>query len=278
MEALTTLINVDVEMAPKLVSFIANAIDDSDSASAFRKSCSELIATAQSEALIRKILDHTENILDYDNPADAEGCFQALVSILFTISDADVRLSIVNSMIQSICANNSHPKLRLQVLVTLFNLLTNKKEKLEIVKGTLLLVICLYRSRRFVLILIYGVHDNACTALLKFGSENGMSGIVSQLHENVEGWISAWGLSIEEERALLKLIVDILSQSNQELQSHKFLVRFLHTYGASEEYPPDVLSVAVAAALAAVKSPASAIADRNVVFEVLNSWSAYCKS
>jgi hypothetical protein len=69
MEALTTLINVDVAMAPKLVSFIANAIDDSEAAGLFLTSCTELIDTAQSEALIRKILDHTENILDYDNPA-----------------------------------------------------------------------------------------------------------------------------------------------------------------------------------------------------------------
>lgn len=240
MEALTTLINVDVAMAPKLVSFIANAIDDSEAAGLFLSSCTELIDTAQSEALIRKILDHTENILEYDNPADAEGCFQALVSILFTIQDKQVSLSIVNAMIRSLCANNSHSKLRLQILVTLFNLLTHTKEKYEI-----------------------------AIALLKFGRDNGMSNIVSQLHENIEGWIVAWKLSVEDERVLLKLAVDVLSRSNQELQSRKFLGRFLLTYGA-QDFPADVLGVAVAAAVSAVKAPAAATADRAIILEGLS--------
>jgi hypothetical protein len=58
------------------------------------------------------------------------------VSILFTIQDQQVSLSIVNAMIRSLCANNSHAKLRLQILVTLFNLLTHTTEKYEIAIGT----------------------------------------------------------------------------------------------------------------------------------------------
>ncbi len=90
---------------------------------------------------------------------------------------------------------------------------------------------------------------------------------MSQLSEKIEQWIQLWGLNVSEERELLRLIVEILSKSNQELQSRKFLVRFLHTYG-SDDFPEDVLDIAVNAALTVVKSPASAIADRNVVLEV----------
>ena len=94
-----------------------------------------------------------------------------------------------------------------------------------------------------------------------------MSNIVSQLHENIEGWIVAWKLPVEDERVLLKLTVDVLSRSNQELQSRKFLGRFLLTYGA-QDFPADVLDVAVAAAVSAVKAPAAATADRAIILEV----------
>ncbi len=66
---------------------------------------------------------------------DAEGCFQALVAILFSIKNAQKSLDIINKMTESICANKTHPKLRLQILVTLFNLVTNVDEKFAIVKG-----------------------------------------------------------------------------------------------------------------------------------------------
>lgn len=240
MEALTTLINVDVEMAPKLVSFIASAIDNAEQSNAFRTTCSEMIHSSQTEALIRKILDHTEDIIHYENFSDAEGCFQALVSILFSIKDQQRSSAIVISMAQAICANKSIPKLRLQILVTLFNLMTSSKEKFEIVK-----------------------------ALLKYGSENGLSSVVGQLSGKVDGWIKQWNLSVEDERYLLRLFVDILSNNNEELQARRFLVRFLHTYG-SEEFPADVLDIAIKAALAGVTSPPSAIADRNVVLDGLS--------
>lgn len=240
MEALTTLINVDVDMAPKLVSFIASTIDDEKAAGAFSAACTDLINAAQSEGLIRKILEHTEDIIHYESPSDAEGCFQALVSILFSIKDQQRSLDIVRSMAQAICANTSLPKLRLQILVTLFNLLTSPSEKFEIV-----------------------------TSLLRYGRDNKLSSVVSQLSEKVEGWIKVWNLSVEDQRVILRLFVEILSNNSEELQSRKFLVRFLHTYGA-EDFPQDVLAIAVAAALAGVQSPPSAITDRNIVLDGLS--------
>lgn len=227
-------------MAPKLVFFIAGAIEDSMLSSAFLSTCTDLINNSETEALIRKILDHTEDIMHYENASDAEGCFQALVSILFSIKNEERSLAIVNAMAIAICANTSFPKLRLQILATLFNMLTSPREKFEIVK-----------------------------ALLRYGNENNLSSVVGPLSERVEGWIKEWGLSVEEERTLLRLFVEILSSNNEELQSRKFLVRFLHTYG-TDEFPSDVLDIAIKAALAGVKSPPSAIPDRNVVLDGLS--------
>jgi translation initiation factor 3 subunit M len=93
--------------------------------------------------------------------------------------------------------------------------------------------------------------------------------VVSQLHDKVEGWISLWNLPVEDERALLKLIVESLSKSQQDLQSRKFLVRFLHTYD-SVEFPVDVQGIALEAALSAVKSDASAYEDRSLMLEGLS--------
>jgi hypothetical protein len=63
MYALTTLINVDVETAPKLVDVIANSIDDSEAAGAFKSKCAALIEASQTEALIAEVLAQTESIL-----------------------------------------------------------------------------------------------------------------------------------------------------------------------------------------------------------------------
>ena len=240
MAALTTLINVDPEMAPKLISFIASTIEDSAVSAAFTSECATLIDNAETEALIRKVLSHTEDIIRFENPNDAEGCFQALVSILFSIKDEEKSLAIVKAMAQAICGASSVPKLRLQILVTLFNLLVRPQEQFELVK-----------------------------ALLRYGIANHLSSVVSQLSEKADGWIKQWNLSVEDERELLKLFVQIMSSNNEELQSRKFLVRFLHTYG-SDEFPSDVLDIALKAALAGVKSPPSAVTDRNLVLEGLS--------
>ncbi len=63
MYALTTLINVDVETAPKLVDVVANSIDDSGAAAEFKQKCHALVESAETEALIREVLGQTESIL-----------------------------------------------------------------------------------------------------------------------------------------------------------------------------------------------------------------------
>lgn len=104
---------------------------------------------------------------------------------------------------------------------------------------------------------------------MSFGNNNNLANVVSQLHDKVEGWIALWNLPVEDERALLKLIVESLSKSRQDLQSRKFLVRFLHTYD-SAEFPADVQGIALEAALSAVKSDASAYEDRSLMLEGLS--------
>lgn len=83
MAALTTLINVDSEMAPKLVYLIAQAIDDSTVSGEFIATCTQLIESSLTEALILKILDHTEDILHYENPSGESGPYTLFNHVLF---------------------------------------------------------------------------------------------------------------------------------------------------------------------------------------------------
>lgn len=61
-----TLVNVDVETAPKLAAFIANAVGGEDG-NVYLSECHTLINNAQTCELLRKFLSKSENILRIDN-------------------------------------------------------------------------------------------------------------------------------------------------------------------------------------------------------------------
>jgi hypothetical protein len=61
-----TLVNVDIETAPKLASFIAGAIGG-DEGNAYLTECQTLISNAQTCELLRNFLSKSENILSIDN-------------------------------------------------------------------------------------------------------------------------------------------------------------------------------------------------------------------
>ena len=67
---------------------------------------------------------------------DAESCFQALVSILYTLEDEDSIQSIIDLTIARLCMNESEKyALRLRILASLFNLLVSIPAKFAVLKG-----------------------------------------------------------------------------------------------------------------------------------------------
>lgn len=141
------LVNVDADTAQKLSEYItalltgasSDAAPSSSSSSAFAAECTRLIPLTQSDdksvsapavtALATLFLDHNQAVLATDVDADIEGYFQAIASLTLLQSDASSggslqeNLPIVQKAVAALTARtDSKPKLRLRILVALFNM------------------------------------------------------------------------------------------------------------------------------------------------------------
>jgi hypothetical protein len=137
--AYSTIVNVSPETAQNLAEFICSLVA-AKRTEAGRALYAELlthISAGQTETLLLRLLDCTEDILTADREADAEGSFQALVPIMFTLADAASRDRVVKKAIQELTSSDSNKqKLRLQLLVSMFNLMVASDAKYELLIGT----------------------------------------------------------------------------------------------------------------------------------------------
>ena len=242
MEAYTTLVNVDEGTAPKLISFIAGLMDDGPGA-AFLKECNEIIDEQKTAALVTKILSQSEVILACEVESDAEGCFQAIVSILFSMESEEERHRIVESIVSTIVSTTELKRLRLKILVSLFNMLVSATSKFAVL-----------------------------IALLKYANETGQSSLVSKYHERVADWIVQWSLQPSSSRELYQLFSEILSKDGQAALSLAFLVKYLDTF-TGQAYPPEVESLCKTAVLSAISSPVDSFQDRSKLYDTLSKQS-----
>jgi hypothetical protein len=110
-------------------------------------------------------------------------------------------------------------------------------------------------------------------AIFSYASKSGQAGTVAKYNERVDAWISAWNLTIPQQRVLHSLVAEVLGKDlKQASLALIFRVKYLDTF-RGEEYPPEVLVLATAALLNGVNSPVTSFKDRNALLEV--STSAY---
>lgn len=63
----TTLVSVENDTVPKVVEFIASKLASSDLAESYKADCKTLAESNESLALIQKLLDQQQVILDLEN-------------------------------------------------------------------------------------------------------------------------------------------------------------------------------------------------------------------
>lgn len=68
---------------------------------------------------------------------DVDGCIQAIVSLLFTLSDDVDTAEVMKSIRSAITSSNESPRNRLRALTSLFNLAMSSQSKYEILTGML---------------------------------------------------------------------------------------------------------------------------------------------
>ena len=113
----------------------------------------DLIEKGDTKGLIELILNHDEQIIGAEIESDTVGCFQAVISIMFSLQGD--HQPIVEKIITCLIKDTSNKiSLRLKVLVCVFNMLVTSQSKLAVIKATFkyaldssqvtLLLICLH--------------------------------------------------------------------------------------------------------------------------------------
>lgn len=231
------MISVDYEAAIKVVSSVSLLIGE-ERGMDFSRDCEKLIDASDLPGLIDKILEQQDVIFNSGLDSDTEAIFQSLALFLFKEDDK------VQGVVSSICtaltsSKDDKSRMRLKILVSLFNLLVFPTVKISVLMS-----------------------------LLKYAQETGLSSLVSHFHERIDGWAASWKLSSAEKRELFTLMADVLERDNNSSASLQFLVKFMDTY-AGETFPTEVQTVATTAVVKAIKAPVGAFKYRAVLQESL---------
>jgi hypothetical protein len=132
-----TLVNVDGAAASKLSNYIAQLIGGAE-ASTFFGECKTLAEGQQTAGLIAKFLEKSSAIFGVENDKDVEGVFEAIVSVIFTLKEDVDSIPIIRQIAASVSSDKStRVKLRLQILVSLFNLTAVGQSKYDVLTGEL---------------------------------------------------------------------------------------------------------------------------------------------
>ena len=95
----------------------------------------DLIEKGDTKGLIELILNHDEQIIGAEIESDTVGCFQAVISIMFSLQGDNQ--AIVEKIISCLIKDTQNKiSLRLKVLVCVFNMLVTSQSKLAVIKAT----------------------------------------------------------------------------------------------------------------------------------------------
>ena len=245
----TTVVNVSPDTALNLSEFVCFLVEARrpEAGRPLFAECSAHISGAETELLLAKLIDQTEDVLQAEREADAEGCFQAMVPILFTLHDAEQQARLIRRIIFALTASDSsRVTLRLRVLVSVFNLMVSAEAKHELL-----------------------------TAILTYGLRSGQAAAVAKYCSRVDAWADAWGLSKEHRRAAFLAAIDVLrAVENQASETLRFQIKYLETF-TGEDFPAEVLALASDVLLVGVSSPVSSYKDRNTLLQSFSKYASH---
>ena len=243
---MSSLVNVDAESASKLAEWTAGLLGEGAGGAAFSAECTNLIKAGNYSQLVLKFIEQHEAIMALESEADIEGFFQAVVSItLFDASGAGgdgsrENFPAVQKAVEVVSSKKDvKAKLRLRVLVSLFNMSFSSK------------------SKHFVLCSIF-----------TYAIASGQTALVHSYHKRVVEWATEWSLPVLEKRNLYLLVSQVLEANKEPSLALSFFVLYLSCFGKDATLPAEAQSLAITAVKSAIKSPVTSFGDRNSLLEV----------
>lgn len=144
-------------------------------------------------------------------------------------------------IVASLTSNTkAYVKLRLQILVILFNL-------------------TFVGSSKYIIL----------NAIFKYAVETDQANLVAHCYSGEEEWSTTWQLSPEQYRELLYNASIVLEKSSQNSLALNALIKYLQAFGG-EAYPAQVQGLISASVINAIKSPINNFSDRVALLEALS--------
>ncbi len=195
------------------------------------------------------ILAKTDYIMALEQENDVEGCFRALISIILRIGEDKTGAAItdmVNRLISVTDAEvpGSRCRLRLQLLLVLFNLLS-----LDSIKYSTIM------------------------AVLKYAMDTKQAPGVAAFHTRVPGWVDTWKLNKQEQRNMYSLVRNLLQVSPataNTADSRKYFLHYLSTFAKDAPLPADAAAYCISAVTEFVSTSASAFDERATLLDALS--------
>lgn len=236
---MTTLVNVDVDTASKLVQYISQLGNEDVIDTAFCAECQTLIDKHDINGLIVKLMSKQSTIFAIDDTIEIENIFAILVSILLTDGESNnigCFTTIVSIIVSSTSVNTIG---RLKALLIVYGLTCNGQLKYSV----------------FISCLKYALSTNQTKCVVSF-------------HSQIDAWIVSWNLSTAEKQVLYTLFAHILQADGLTSQSIHMKICYLNTYDG-KVLPADAVAVAIDMVTHAILSPIAAFDDRNLILECI---------
>jgi len=184
----------------------------------------------------------------FEEATDVEGCFRALISIILRIGE-DKTGAAITEMISRLVSVTDHQavgskcRLRLQLLLVLFNLLS-----------------------------LGSIKYSTIMAVLKYAMDTKQAPGVAAFHTRVLGWCNTWTLSVEQKRNMFSLVRNLLQvcpSTVNTTESRNYILQYLSTFPNDAALPTDAANYIVSAVTEFVTTPAASFSERATLLDSL---------
>lgn len=191
------------------------------------------------------------------------------MSVILTLKEGVDVVPIIFKLVSAISSKTTaQPKLRIQALIAILNLVSNSHLQYSTIAGfQSLRISCQFSSHVFPPH-IYFLSCIVLLAIFDYAIASNQSRLVFHFHKSVEAWVVMWELTVAEKRALYHQTYRILTSVQQKSQAVRFLTLYFGTFRGETELPQGEASVAEAALISAINSPVSDFRDRSYLLEV----------
>lgn len=238
-----TLVLIDEDTAVNLVRFVQNYLGDEDSE--FEGSCKKFIENKKGVELVAAILSKSGTILALEDENAIEGCFHAIVSVILRYGEdnGSKNLSDLLSILSSDKGNQQ--RLRLKILLTAFNLVTNESNKY-----------------------------NTAMTIFQYALDTQQAADVAGFHTRVKEWCDSWtSLSAEQKQQLFLLVRRVLLATPNTASSsdaRAFFLHYLRTFAQDQPLPASACGTeTLDAVVEFCKTPVDCIFERDALLGAL---------